>query len=485
MRPKVRLLNDALAETIIDEARTVLAGIGVEVRYDPAVSLLVDHGASVDDRGRVRIPSEMVEGALDTAPSSFDLYDAAGDRTHVFDGDEIHFAPASSAVAVLDPATGEARPPVTADYERYVRVVAGLPGIDAQSTAFVPSDVDQSIADAYRLYLSLLGCDKPVITGAFSAGGLGLMRDLLLAVRGSADALAERPLALFSCCPTSPLTWTGDGAANLLDCARAGIPVEIVPVPLSGFMAPVSPVGTLVQHTAEVLSGVVLGQLARPGAPMLFGGCPAIFDVRFETAPMGAVESMMIACGAAEIGRRLGMPTQGYIGLSDAKRLDAQAGLETAVGTTLAALGRFDNVSGPGMLDFINCHSTEKLVVDHELCAMVRRLRRGIEPRDDVPSTPLLEELLGEGHLLIAEHTMRHLRDEIGFPGPVIDRTGRARWREEGSSTLDQRLATEVERLVASAPPNRLAGETARELEQRMAAAARAVGMDALPDRRA
>ncbi len=484
MRPTVRLLTDELADRIIDEALVVLAEVGVDVRHQGASSLLLDHGGSVGDRGRVRIPPDLVDAAIARAPSSFELFDVAGERTHLLSGERLHFAPASSAVAVLDLDTGEARPPVTADYERYVRVVAGLSGIDAQSTAFIPSDVDQGIADAYRLYLSLVGCDKPVVTGAFSADGFALMHELLTTVRGGVQALAERPLAVFSCCPTSPLIWTVNGAANLIDAARAGIPVEIVPVPLSGFMAPVSLVGTLVQHTAEVLSGVVLAELARSGAPVLFGGCPAIFDIRCETAPMGAVESMMTACGAAEIGRRLALPTQGYIGLSDAKRLDAQAGLETSMGSTLAALGCFDNVSGPGMLDYINCHSTAKLVVDHEICAMVRRLRRGIEPRDDLPTVPLIEELLRDGHLLIADHTLRHLSDEIAFPGPVIDRAGRARWREEGSATLGERAAAEVERLVASAPRSSLPVDVVESLVERMTGAAREAGMDSLPGRR-
>jgi trimethylamine--corrinoid protein Co-methyltransferase len=248
-------------------------------------------------------------------------------------------------------------------------------------------------------------------------------------------------------------------------------------------MAPVTMVGTLIQHTAEVLSGVVLGQLVRPGTPMLFGGCPAIFDVRYESAPMGAVESMMIACGAAEIGRRLGLPTQGYVGLSDAKIPDAQAGIETSMGTTLAALSAFDNVSGPGMLDFINCHSTAKMVVDHEICAMVARLRRGMEPRDDFPSLPLLRELLGEGHLLIAEHTLSHLQEEIDFPGPVIDRAARARWVEEGRSSLGERATVEVARLVAEYQPSRLSESAQRALVDCMTVAAMKCGMDSLPDR--
>lgn len=485
MRPEVRFLAGDAADRIIDEATAVLAEIGVEMQDQRARATLCDSGAVIDDgSGRVRIPEDMVGRALATAPDSFRLFDVAGEQTHDFSGERMHVAPASSAVNVLDPETREARPATTADYLTYARVVSGLDGIDAQSTAFIPADVAEQVSDSYRLFLSLLTCDKPVITGAFSLDGFSVMRDLLLAVRGSRRSLAEKPLAVFSCCPTSPLTWTAEGSANLMDCASAGIPVEIVPVPLSGFMAPVTLVGTLVQHTAEVLSGVVLGQLVRPGTPMLFGGCPAIFDIRYESAPMGAVESMMIACGAAEIGRRLGMPAQGYIGLSDAKLLDAQAGLESGVGTVLAALGVFDNVSGPGMLDFINCHSTAKLVLDHEICAMARRIARGMDEPDEPSTISLLRELLDEGHLLIAEHTMTHLRNEIVFPGRLIDRAGRARWIEEGSQSLEERAAAEVDRLNGAARPSRIDEDVRRELEARMLAAAREAGMDRLPNRR-
>ena len=484
MQPRLRFLDDELADRIIDEAKIVLSEVGVEIQDPEAATLLSDHGASTEGAdGRVRITPEMVDGAVDSAPSTFGLYDIQGDQTHEFSGERVHFTPASSAIRILDPVSGEAREPVTADYLTYAKVVAGLPGIDAQSTAFIPSDVHEAVSDSYRLFLSLLTCEKPVVTGAFSVEGVAVMHDLLCAVRGSGDALRQHPLAIFTCCPTSPLKWTHEGSENLMDCAREGIPVEIIPVPLSGFMAPVTMVGTLVQHTAEVLSGVVMGQLVRPGTPMLFGGCPAIFDIRYESAPMGAAESMMIACGAAEIGRRMGLPTQGYIGLSDAKSLDAQAGLESAMGTTLAALSVFDNVSGPGMLDFINCHSTTKLVVDHEICAMSRRLRAGMTPRDDFPSLPHFRELLSEGHLLIADHTMSHLREEITFPGPVIDRAGRPRWLEEGSTSLDDRAAAEVARLVAAHEPSRLPESSVGDLEERMLAAAIACGMDGLPDR--
>jgi trimethylamine--corrinoid protein Co-methyltransferase len=248
-------------------------------------------------------------------------------------------------------------------------------------------------------------------------------------------------------------------------------------------MSPVTLVGTLVQHTAETLSGLVISQLAQPGAPVLYGGSPAIFDIRYETTPMGAVETMMVDCAYSEIGHFLGLPTQAYISLSDAKQLDAQAGLETGIGATLAALSGINSVSGPGMLDFESCQSLEKLVVDHEICGMTARLVRGIEPKEDFPARPIFEELLREKHLLIARHTRRHLRDEIALPGAVIDRANRARWLEEGGLTLGDRARREIARLVKAYRPSRLSDDVKRELEKTMEGEARRRGMDVLPAR--
>jgi trimethylamine--corrinoid protein Co-methyltransferase len=196
---------------------------------------------------------------------------------------------------------------------------------------------------------------------------------------------------------------------------------------------------------------------------------------------MGAIETMMLDCANAEVGRRLSLPTQGYIGLSDAKALDAQAGLETGMGALLAGLSGINSVSGPGMLDFESCQSLSKLVVDDEICGMVARLRRGIEPREDFPSRPLFEELLREGHLLIAAHTRRHLKEQVRFPGPVIERAPLGRWREEGETTLGQRARREVERLLAAWAPSRVGDETKKALRERLSAAARAAGLLALP----
>ena len=484
VRPTLRLLEDSLIDRILAEARDLLSGLGVEIHNPRVLDLLGEQGARVD-RGssRAYLEAPLIDRALVAAPREFRLHDVHGRQTHHLGGGTIHFTPGSAAIHVLDPATGSIRPPDTTDYIRYVKVVSGLPHIAAQSTAFIPADVPSRISDSYRLFLGLLYGEKPVVTGAFTIEAFEVMRDLQVAVRGSDEALAEKPLTIFSCCPTAPLKWSDVTSQNVVDCARCGIPVEFISMPLSGFVAPVTLVGSLVQHTAETLSGLVISQTVRPGAPILWGGSPAIFDIRYETTPLGAIETMMIECAYSEIGHHLGLPTQAYIGLSDAKQLDAQAGLESGIGAALAALAGIDSVSGPGMLDFESCVSLEKLVVDDAICGMALRLARGIEPKEDFPARPIFEELLREKHLLIARHTRRHLKEEIAFPGPVIDRAGRARWLEEGGHTLGERAGREVARLVEAYRPSSLAEDAKRELVRRMEAEARRFGMNALPER--
>jgi len=484
MRPTLKFLTPELIERIIAEAKTILAEIGVEIHNPAILKLFADHGCRLEmEKQRVFIPAPLVDRTLAAAPRGFKLYDANGNQTHDLSGDNVHFTPGSAALNILDHATGRIRRPLTADYIRYAKLISGLKHLAAQSTAFIPADVPERISDSYRLFLSLLYCEKPVVTGCFTAEAFEIMKNLQLCVRGTAENLKDKPLTVFSCCPTSPLKWSDVTSQNVVDCALFHIPVEFISMPLSGFMAPVTLVGTLIQHTAETLSGVVMSQLSRPGAPILYGGSPAVFDLRYETTPMGAVETQMIDGGYNEIGKRLGLPTQAYIGLSDSKEFDFQAGSETAMGLTLAALGGINSVSGPGMLDFESCQSLEKLVMDNELCGMALRLVRGCEPKDDFPSLPIFRELLSEGHLLISGHTRKHLKSEHYFPGPAVDRANRSRWQEEGRRSNYQRAHEEAEKIIGQYRLSSLPTAAKEELVRLMSAEAKMHGMDDLPNR--
>jgi trimethylamine--corrinoid protein Co-methyltransferase len=483
MRPKVRFLGDSLKERIVSEGRDLICKLGVEIHNKNILSMLADYGAKVEaNKNRAYFTQDIIDKSLQAAPHSFKLYDSLGKEAVSLSGFNVNFTPGSAAINILDNQTGKIRKPTTEDYVKYVKLMCKMHHIASQSTAMIPSDVPEKISDSYRLYLSLIYCHKPAVTGAFTIEAFEIMKDLQVAIRGTNEELAAKPLTVFSCCPTSPIKWSEVTSQNVMDCAKYSIPVEFISMPLSGFIAPVTLVGSLVQHTAETLSGLAMSQLVNPGTPVLYGGSPAVFDIRHETTPMGAIETMMIDCAYNEIGKYLGLPTQAYIGLSDTKLLDAQAGLESSMGATLAALAGINNIAGPGMLDFESCFSLEKLVLDNEVCGMVFRMIRGIEPREDFPSQPRFEELLKEEHLLISDHTRRYLKEEIYFPGPVIDRANRPRWQEEGSLTLQERAHAEIESIVREYEPVRLSDHIKRELTKLMNREAHRYGAKIVPE---
>jgi len=320
-----------------------------------------------------------------------------------------------------------------------------------------------------------------VVTGAFAIETLHLMYEMLVVVAGSAESLRERPLAVFDVCPSPPLLWSEITCQNLVDCARYWLPVELVSMPLAGATAPATLVGALAQHTAENLSGVVIHQLTNPGAPIVYGGSPAIFDMRQGTTPMAAIETIMIDCAYTEIGKHLGLPTHAYLGMSDAKLLDGQAGLESALGTFLGTLARVNMISGAGMLEFESCQSEEKLVIDNEIIGMARRLIEGIATREEMSPLELMREVGHQGSFLSTKHTREWFRREQLIASSVIDRRTRQAWEKGGRKSIVERARERAEEIIASYQPKEIPPEVERELTKIVTSAAEKCGMEKLP----
>ena len=338
--------------------------------------------------------------------------------------------------------------------------------IGAQSTAIVPSDVPDIVADLYRLYIVLRNSDKPIITGAFSKQGLIDMAEMLNAAVGGPEELRRRPRAIFDCCPTSPLMWGDVTAQNVIDLAERGIPAEIIAAPQIGATGPVTIAGSLVQANAEILSGIVIAQLKRAGTPVIYGGSPTLFDMRYATARLGAIESMMTACAEAEIGKYYGLPTHGYLGLSDSKVVDGQSCFESAIGIVMAALTGVNVVSGPGMLLGENCQSLEKLVIDDELCAMAYRLVEGVDVDEETLALEVIEKVGPGGHYLGERHTMKHFRRERYIPSDVVCRLSLDAWKKAGSKDIVARARERVEKLLEEHQPKPMPEERAQALEE-------------------
>jgi trimethylamine--corrinoid protein Co-methyltransferase len=307
------------------------------------------------------------------------------------------------------------------------------------------------------------------------------MFDMLAIFAGGREELAEKPLAVFDVCPSPPMIWSEFGAQNLMDLARAGVPAQIVSMPLAGAAAPVTLLGAVVQHAAECISGMTIHQLAQPGSPIVWGGAPAVFDMRQGTTPMGAVETAMIDAAYAQVGKSMGFPTHTYLGASDAKLVDAQAGMESGVTATIGALAGINMISGAGMLDFLACQSPEKLVVDAEAIAMAQRLVDGMHVHTETLATAMFEGINFKADFLKQKITRKLFPKEQYLPSAVIDRGSIRAWEAGGRTDAFQRARARAAELLAAYERPPLPAEQERELRTMVERLAREAGMDALP----
>jgi trimethylamine--corrinoid protein Co-methyltransferase len=451
MRPRLQVLEPSLTAAIVEEAKRLLAEVGMEIRGPLLRQRLLDAGLPATPEGRILFPPDVVDRAIETAPSSFVLYDRDGEAHADLGGDRVHFVPGSSGLKVLDHRTGEVRLAATADFVDYIRLGDSLAHIAYLATAFSTNDdIEAQVSDAWRLRLALSNTKRPIVSGAFTEHGVGRMVELMALFRAGLDDLRARPMSIFTITASGNFRYSEDSCQNLIDCVEAGIPVEIVPVTLMGLIAPVTAVGATVFHTVDVLAGITMAQVVRPGAPVLFGGAPATFHMKIASSPMTAIEALQLDTAYVAVAKSLGLPTQSYMGLSEAKEIDAQAGAETFGSALLAALAGVNSVSGPGMLDFLLVFSLPKLVLDDELCGQALRFVREVEPVEDLPTRALVDEVLSQQHLIMAEHTTRHWPEELYLPGRVFDRDNRENWAKAGAHDANRRAIAEVERRLAS-----------------------------------
>ena len=483
MQPKLTILTDELIARVLDEAFQLLLKPGIKVQNEAARQLLAEAGAEIDAETFVaRIPELIVRQALETVPRNFFLYDYDGNPRVQYGGDAIQFDPGSSGVTVLDPETLEHKDAQTPDLIRIIKVAEQIPQYDAQSTSVVCTEVKKDIQDLYRLYLVMLYSKKPIVTGAFSNKTIHEMIEMLAIFAGGRDALREKPRAIFDVCPSPPLIWSNFGAGNLIALARAGVPAEIVSMPLAGAAAPVTLVGAITQHAAECLAGITIHQIASAGSPIVWGGAPSIFDMRKGGTPMGSVETAMIDSSYAQVGKSLGLPTHTYLGATDSKVVDVQAGLESGMGALIGALSGINMISGAGMLDSLLCQSPEKLVVDAEGIAMAKRMRDGMKIHTDTLATGFYEGVnFKGGDFLKQKITLKLFREEQHMPGAVIDRDSVRGWRESGGLDAFGRARQRVEQLLASYTKPELDPAKVVRLHAYVSDLAKKAGMDTLP----
>jgi trimethylamine--corrinoid protein Co-methyltransferase len=455
MRPTLNVLSDEQITKILDEARRLMAEVGMEIRGADLKQRLIDHGLKTDASGnRILFPQDVVDKAIADAPSSFTLHDRDGNPYTEIGDYNVHYVPGSSGLKILDHRTGETRLADSSDFIEYARICDGLEHVAYPATAFSTNkDIESQVSDAWRLYMILTTTKRPVVSGAFSEHGVPRMAEMMQMFRDDQADLVAKPMSIFTITATGNFRYGEDSCQNLLDCVDNGIPIEIVPVTLMGLIAPVTLVGALVFHCVDVLTGITMAQIIRPGTPVLFGGAPATFHMKAASSPMAAIEAQHLNVAYVAIAKSLGLPSQAYMALSDGKSLDAQAGGETFSSALLAAIAGVNSVSGPGMLDFVLTFSLAKLVFDNEVCGQSLHFCREIQVLDDLPTSELVADLMRDDHLITSPHTLKHWPGELYLTDPVFDRENRETWEKAGSPDLVTRATDEVERRLAAYQP--------------------------------
>jgi len=291
------------------------------------------------------------------------------------------------------------------------------------------------------------------------------MHEFLLACRTSEKNLADKPMAIFDACATSPLKWSDLTSQSIIDAAKSMIPSEIISMPMAGATSPITMIGSITQHCAECLAGLVIIQLAKSGAPLIWGGSTSIFDMKYGNSPMGAIETMMINIGDVEMGKFLNLPTHAYIGLSDSKVPDAQSGFESGIGTMLAGLTGINVISGAGMLAFESTQSIEKLLIDNEIAGMVLRMVRGIEDYGEPFASKILEDFDEKESFLSHPSTLKYFKKELFLPSPIINRMPIDLWKSSDIKSTRKEAKRMAKKIAERAPLKPLDDSLKREFD--------------------
>jgi trimethylamine--corrinoid protein Co-methyltransferase len=468
-RKILELLSEDEVQTIHATSLKILEEVGVQIDNENALKLLADAGANIEyEKKLALIPKSLIQEALKKVPSEFRLYGLDGSQELLFSEDNVCFNPGSTALYMLDRQTMKMRRPTSKDLTDFIRLADTLQHIHAQSTAMVVSDVPDSVVDRFRFYLILKNSAKPIIAGAFTIDGLYDMKRLLEIVVGGEETLRKKPCLLMDVCPSPPLKWSRITSQNLIDSARLNIPIEIIPAPQLGSTAPATLAGLLVQHNAEFLSGLVMSQLVNAGLPVVYSGSPSLMDMRYGTGCVGNIEVAMLSAAYSQIAKFYDIPSGAYLGISETKLVDAQTGLESALGLIIGTLAGINCITGPGMLGFENCQSLEKLVIDNEICGMALRLMRDITFDDETLAFDLIKKVGPGGHFLSEKHTLKWFQIEEYLPSSVIDKTSKSRWECSEAKDALSRAKAYVDKILEGHHPKPLPPDVEKELDSFM-----------------
>jgi trimethylamine--corrinoid protein Co-methyltransferase len=440
----------------------LLADVGVEVMYEPALAMFRAAGASVEGR-RVRVPARLVDEALRSAPHEWLLKPRGGATSplRLRDG-EVYYGTGSDVLYVRDPDDDRRRRVRRADVEGMAALCETLPNIDFVMSMGLPEDAPQGIDDLVQVVAMLRGTRKPLMIAPRDGSVLPRIQEMA-ALCGEKESISIYAM------PSPPLMHDPDALTKVIGCAELEIPLIYAPAPNMGATGPRSVSGSVLVGNAETLSGLVLHQHVNPGAPFVYGVGAGAMDMRTMTDPYVAPDALLAQQVGTDLARHYGLPSFSYAGMSDSKTLDEQWSAEAALSMAYGTLSRATMLHDVGYLESGLQSSYESIVLGDELVGYARQFMREV-PVDDYALA--LDEIRAAGpggNHLATRYTRKHHR-EFWIP-ESFDHSVHDRWAAEGEKTLGDRIRAKTDALRATERPFTLTAEQDARLEAMLAEA--------------
>lgn len=430
----LKVLSEGDIGAIHGATLDILEHCGVEVNSAAMLALLAERGATIDASRRVaRFPRAMVEDAVAKAPGRIEVYDREGHPAFVLGEGPPKVASGHNAVFWVDSETGVTRPSTVGDIEQFARLCEELVAIDMIGIPVMPQDIpNPEHSLLYGVKACIENSRKPIFFSTDRASINGGVIDLLRAAfQGD---MRKKAYGISQLSPTSPLYWEGNVVEALVQTVAEGVPLAILPEPNAGVSAPYTLAGLLTVNNAECLSGVVMTQLLRPGAPVMYANSWTTTDMRRGYALVGSCETTICRIAGAQLGRFYGLPTHTTAPNSDNHAHDEQNAWEKALSLFCAVGAGNDLIVNCGMFATGMTCSHEQLIMDEEMTAISQRIARGIEVSEDTIAAAVIHEIgpHGSGYLT-AVHTLEHLQSDEYIEPRVSVRGPKALWDAAGA----------------------------------------------------
>lgn len=465
-----RLLTDAQLEEIHHAALEILARTGTRVFDAQARGLLTDAGCTVHDVDLVKFPAQVIERALETAPSSIELSNRSGEPAMILGDHRTYYGTGSDLPHTRDLETGERRPSVLEDVRRAARLADALPNLDFVMSMAQASDVDPVTSDRHAFLAMLENTTKPIVYTVWDERGLADIIAMSETVAGGAEALAANPFLLGYLEPTSPLQHLEEVMRKMFLLLDKGLPFVYAPGPIEGASAPITAAGSLAMATAEGLSGLAIAQLYRPGAPFLFGSGSGPLDMKTGVATYFGPEFLRHCMGVAELAHYYyDLPAWGFSGCSDSKLADAQAAAESALWILWTELSGANLVHDIGYLESGLTGSLEMMVLGDEIIGCVRRTVAPFDTGRESLALEAIHEVGPGGDFLSADHTLRHFK-ECWYPH-TFDRRTADSWAAAGAQSATEAARQRARRILSEHQSDPLPDPTLQELRRVVTAA--------------